>query len=94
MKFYFEEIQDNTYVLYMVDCAYPLGKLWWCDECGIYHFESDFFNFYEDYDMEEDEFEYEEELLELVRLDLINDLSDKIKFMTEELSGLGRIYIY
>lgn len=90
MEFYWDEVEDNTYALYMRECAYPLGSLVWCDECQCYHFNSEFFNFEEDY--EEDDFiDDEEELLELVRLDLIYDLSDKIKFMTEELSGLGRM---
>lgn len=87
--FYWKQDENNEYILYSSQSSYPLGTLKkWRNDCNNYYFKSDFFNFYEDYSEEDNGFEDINELLEIVRLDLINDVKTKIQLMTEWMSAL------
>lgn len=91
MEFYWDEVEDNSYILYEKENAYPLLELYYCEDCNCYHCESETFDFYEDYDCEENGISDENELLLMVQEDIINDLKFKILYILELICGLSKI---
>ena len=91
MEFYWDEVEDNSYILYQKGNAYPLLKLYWCNDCECYHCESETFDFYTYYDCEEDLIESEEELLEIVKEDLIESLKEKVNYIIELICAIDKI---
>lgn len=91
MDFYWEEIMEHSYVLYLNGNAYPLLELYWCEDCECYHCKSETFNFYEDYDCCDLEIDDEKDLLNIVQHDLIESLKNEIDCILEIIYGINKI---
>ena len=90
-RLYWDKIEDSHYILYAQNEAYPLADVCWNEETGFYFFDSSVFGFSADYDVDELGVEYEDEVLECIKEDILAELSERIQCLSDLMRRVGAL---